>query len=365
MKNDRVVMILLSILVVIAVGAVLLALRTVLLPFVGAVLLSYLFKPIVSWANRRRIPTFVSLIAVVLIVLVIVGGFGFTLYGTTAAFIDALPRYETRIEAITDDAMTYAQHIGARGNIDVSEVTSQSPLNVRTFVQATQSAFSSFLLVFSNGFIVILFLLFILAGTGTLAPKIAMAFSSERAETLYQIARNIDAQIKQYLLTKTLVSLITGAIATVILLAIGVDFPFLWGFLTFLLNFIPNFGSIIATLFPVCISFLQFDTLFVPFLVLVLLITTQSVMGNVFEPRIMASSLNLSPLVVLFSLILWAWLWGIWGMVLAVPITSSLKIICENIAPLHPLAVLMGGAIKTDPESGVQSPSFPAGGNPG
>ena len=83
------------------------------------------------------------------------------------------------------------------------------------------------------------------------------------------------------------------------------------------------------------------------FLVLALLVTTHSVMGNVFEPRIMASSLNLSPLVVLFSLILWAWLWGIWGMVLAVPITSSLKIICENIAPLHPVAVLLGGAIPS------------------
>lgn len=352
-------MILLSVLVVIAVGAVLLALRTVLLPFVGAVLLSYLFKPIISWSNKRGIPTFVSLIGVIVIVLVIVVGFGFTLYGTTAAFIDALPRYETRIESITDEALMYTEHLGARWNIDVSEFASQSPLNVRTFVQATQSAFSSFLLVFSNGFIVILFLLFILAGTGNLAPKIAMAFSSERAETLYHIARNIDAQIKQYLLTKSLVSLITGAIATIILLVLGVDFPYLWGFLTFLLNFIPNFGSIISTVFPVTISFLQFDTLFVPFLVLVLLITTQSVMGNVFEPRIMASSLNLSPLVVLFSLIFWAWLWGIWGMVLAVPITSSLKIMCENIAPLHPLAVLMGGAIKESPASGPVSPDSP------
>lgn len=359
MKNDRFVMILLSILVVIAIGAVLLALRAVLLPFVGAVLLSYLFKPIVAWANKRNIPVFVSLIGVILIVLVIVVGFGLTLYGTTSAFIDALPRYEARIESIMDDAMVYAQNLGSRWDIDLSEVASQSPFNVRTFVQATQSAFSSFLLVFSNGFIVVLFLLFILAGTGTLPPKIATAFSSERAEKLYQIARNIDVQIKQYLLTKTLVSLLTGVIATVILLVIGVDFPFLWGFLTFLLNFIPNFGSIIATVFPVTISILQFDTLFVPLLVLVLLITTQSVMGNVFEPRIMASSLNLSPLVVLFSLILWAWLWGIWGMVLAVPITSSLKIICENIAPLHPLAVLMGGAIHNKgPESEAPSPGL-------
>lgn len=351
MKHDRFVAILLSILVVIAVGTVLLALRSVLLPFVGAVLLSYLFKPMVGWMNRHGVPIIVSLIAVLLIVIVLLVGIGFTLYGTTAAFIDALPRYEARIQVITDNAVTYGQHLGARWNLDLSEYTAQSPFDVGTFVEALQAGFSSFLLVFSNGFIVLLFLLFILAGTGSLAPKIAVAFSFERAETLYQIARNIDVQIKQYLLTKTLVSLMTGSVATIILLIFGVDFPFLWGFLTFLLNFIPNFGSIIATLFPVSISLLQFPTFFEPVLVLVLLIVTQSAMGNVLEPRIMASSLNLSPLVVLFSLILWGWLWGFWGLVLAVPMTSSLKIICENIESLRPLATLMGGAIPDDQES--------------
>ncbi|HUF09667.1 MAG TPA: AI-2E family transporter [Rhodothermales bacterium] len=355
MKQGRVITLLLSILVAIAIGAVLFALRGVLLPFVGAVLLSYLFKPIVSWANRRNIPIVVSLIVVILVVIVILIGVGLTLYGTTIAFINALPRYEARIQAITNDLFTYVRHVGATWDVDVSEYFTRNPLDVATFADWLQSGFSSFLVVFGNGFIVVLFLLFILAGTGTLAPKIAAAFSSERAETLYQIARNIDIQIKQYLVTKALVSLLTGVIATVILLIIGVDFPFLWGFLTFLLNFIPNFGSIVATMFPVAISLLQFGTFLEPILVLVLLISNQSILGNFLEPRIVASSLNLSPLVVLFSLILWGWLWGVWGMVLAVPITSAVKIICENIAALHPVAVLMGGAIPKDVERQASS----------
>jgi predicted PurR-regulated permease PerM len=348
MKQSRFIIVLLSVLVVIAIGAVLYALQSVLLPFVGAVLLSYLFKPFVSWANKRNIPIFVSLIAVILVVIVILIGVGLTLYGTTIAFIDALPRYEARIQAITNDLFTYVRHVGATWDVDVSEYFTRNPFDVATFAEWLQSGFSSFLVVFGNGFIVVLFLLFILASTGTLAPKIATAFSSERAEKVYEITRNIDVQIKQYLLTKTLVSLLTGVIATVILLIIGVDFPFLWGFLTFLLNFIPNFGSIVATVFPVAISLLQFGTFFEPILVLVLLIANQSILGNVLEPRIVASRLNLSPLMVLFSLILWGWLWGVWGMVLAVPITSSLKIICENIAALHPIAVLMGGAIPQE-----------------
>ncbi|MFV1980293.1 MAG: AI-2E family transporter, partial [Rhodothermia bacterium] len=138
-------------------------------------------------------------------------------------------------------------------------------------------------------------------------------------------------------------SLVTGILTTVICLIIGVDFAFLWGFLAFLLNFIPTFGSIIATIFPVLIAFLQFGSIFMTLLVLVLLMGTQFTMGNVVEPRLMGARLNLSPLAILFSIILWAWLWGPWGMVMAVPITVSMKIVFENVTNLKPLSVLMSG----------------------
>ena len=166
------------------------------------------------------------------------------------------------------------------------------------------------------------------------------------AERIATVVRNITAQVRQYLVTKTLISAATGFLIFLILWILGVDFPLLWGFLAFLLNFIPNIGSLLAVFLPFLLSLLQFDTLTRPILALILMETVQIVMGNVIEPRMMAFSLNLSPLLVLVSLIFWGSLWGIVGMVLAVPLTATVKIFLENIEPLRPVAVLMGGEIK-------------------
>jgi predicted PurR-regulated permease PerM len=131
-------------------------------------------------------------------------------------------------------------------------------------------------------------------------------------------------------------------------LILGVDFALLWGFLTFLLNFIPNIGSIVSVIFPLLISFLQFDSVATPLLVLILLGATQFAMGNVVEPKLMEFSLNLSPLLVLVSLFFWGWIWGVWGMILAVPMMSTVKIIFENIETLQPIAVLMSSKVPAD-----------------
>jgi predicted PurR-regulated permease PerM len=115
----------------------------------------------------------------------------------------------------------------------------------------------------------------------------------------------------------------------------------IWGILTFLLNFIPSIGSVVATILPITIAFIQFESYLTIFLVAVLLIVVQFTMGNLIDPRVVGDSVNLSPLVVLFSLIFWGWLLGIVGMFLAVPLSVVLKIVFENISDLRFLSVLM------------------------
>jgi predicted PurR-regulated permease PerM len=173
------------------------------------------------------------------------------------------------------------------------------------------------------------------------------AFPAREANQFSAIISNINSQVRQYLVTKTLISLGTGSLAFLILWLTGVDFALVWGFVAFLLNFIPNIGSIFAVGMPVIVSFLQFDTIARPLLVLILLAVMQTLMGNVLEPRLMAFRLNMSPLVVLVSLIFWGWLWGVWGMVLAVPIMATIKIVFENISTMKPFAVLMSAKPPT------------------
>jgi AI-2 transport protein TqsA len=188
---------------------------------------------------------------------------------------------------------------------------------------------------------VLLFMIFILAGSGQLSRKIEGAFQDEHARSMASIIAKIDEKVRQYLVTKTLVSAGTGGLSALILWIIGVDFPLLWGFITFLFNYIPNFGSLLSTVFPVILALVQFDTPTPALVALVLLVVMQNIMGNILEPRIMAFSLNLSPVLVLVSLIFWGWLWGVVGMILAVPIMSMIKIVFEHIDTLKPVAALM------------------------
>ena len=126
--------------------------------------------------------------------------------------------------------------------------------------------------------------------------------------------------------SKTVISLSTAVVGMILMLIYGVDFILVCGILLFVLNFIPNIGSIIASGVPVLISFLQsgMDIRTISFAVLI--IGTQMLFGNVIEPKMQGSRLNLSPIMVLVSLIFWGWVWGIVGMVLAVPITSAINI---------------------------------------
>ena len=185
------------------------------------------------------------------------------------------------------------------------------------------------------------FLIFILAGRGRVKQKVLGHFPGQRADQILDVIDNIDSQIQRYLAIKTLVSLVTGILTTVVLYLFGVEFAIVFGFLTFLLNYIPNIGSFIATGFPVLIALFQFGSIWKAVWILIILIVIQQALGNLVEPRVMGEGLGLSPLVILFSLIFWGWLWGIPGMLLAIPITAVVKIVCSNIPPLEGIAVMI------------------------
>jgi predicted PurR-regulated permease PerM len=124
---------------------------------------------------------------------------------------------------------------------------------------------------------------------------------------------------------------------------IGVDFAVTWGAVAFFLNFIPTIGSIVASIPPILLALVQFYPNFWPGLITALvLVTIQLSMGNGIAPKVMGDQLNLSPVVILLSLLFWGWLWGIVGALLSVPIASAIKIVCDNIQTLHPISVMMG-----------------------
>jgi predicted PurR-regulated permease PerM len=346
MKELRAITLLLAILVVFVIGVMLYELSSVLLPFVIALLLSFIFKALVLWLTRHRVPKGIALMLVLLLAAGVLFLVVMMAYLSAGSFVANLPKYQERLAGLNSQLSVLVQSIAERIGVDASTVNLSSIISVSTITTFATSSLGSFITFLSNAFLVFLFMLFLLAGSGGLGPKIISAFSESNAERIATIIANIDLRIRKYLVTKTIVNLGTGMLTTAILMVLGVDFAVFWGFLNFLLAYIPNIGSLIATIFPVLMALLQFDTLTRPILVLVLLIVAHNVMGNVVEPKLMQFSLNLSPVLILLSLIFWGWLWGIWGMILAIPITATIKIVCENVDALRPISVLMSGKVE-------------------
>ena len=151
-------------------------------------------------------------------------------------------------------------------------------------------------------------------------------------------------QVSRYLLLQFVISLATGVCVWLALWAIGVEFALTWGVLAFVLNFIPTIGSIIASIPPILIALVQYapDSYWQAVVTAIALLAIQMTIGNVISPRVMGNHLNLSPVAVLVSLLFWSWLWGPAGALLSVPVTAAIKIVCDNIAPLAPIGVLLG-----------------------
>ena len=334
----------LSVLTAFVTGVVLLNLKVVLIPFAIAALFSVILQPMTRLLRRKRIPVVFGMLIVIAAIALFGFVFGLVLSSTIQQFLEVLPFYEPKFNSLVAEARLFVERIAERLGLSVDEI--ELPINFSTLTTTARASFNTIISFLSNAFLILLFMLFMLMGAGQTERKVRRAFPLELADRIATTWLNIGTQVRQYLVTKTLVSAVTGCLIFLILWIIGVDFPIIWGFLTFLLNFIPNIGSLVAVVPPFLLSLLQFDSFFLPIITLACMVGIQVTMGNVIEPRLMAFSLNLSPLLVLVSLIFWGWLWGIWGMILAVPMTATIKIIMENIEMLRPFSVLMSGPQK-------------------
>jgi len=324
---------LLSLLVVAAACLVLRAAQAVILPLIIAWLLSYLLGPVVTFMTRRRVPTSVAVTLVLLILLGICYLGGLFLHSRAMAFVQAYPAYQERVTALLRTAtqrwdLPYDPLEGINWWSKLGEYLAVTARPVVSFT--------------SKLVLVIFYLVFLLLGKPYFKAKLQHAFNSARADHIANMLGAISKQIGTYLSLQLLISLATGVIVWLGLSWVGVDFAITWGALAFFLNFIPNVGSILASIPPILVALVQFPSLWPAVGTAVMLLTIQMTIGNVISPKVMGERLNLSPVVVLISLVFWGWLWGIVGALLSVPIASAIKIVCANVEPLRPISILMG-----------------------
>jgi AI-2 transport protein TqsA len=326
----------LAVVVLFAVGVVLKLAQPVLIPFLLAVFLSYLIEPVLYALTRCRCPRPWAVVAVLALVFVVLYLLGLLVYSSGRAFVNDLPKYQDRLD---DLRRLFETGLGPL-KFDLPSALKNLDFDaVGAFVLKT---LGPFLDVLAKLFLVFLFLVFIVAGRGRLEAKLSRGASAQDAGRLKSVLNRIDRQVQKYLVIKTLVGIANGLEVWLVLTLFGVDFAALFGVIAFVLNYIPNIGSAIATVLRVGFAYFQFGTFWTPFLVLVVTVGADVIIGSLIEPRVLGRGLGLSPLLVVFSLLFWGWLWGIPGMMLSVPLAAVIRIICQNVKALEPVAVLMG-----------------------
>jgi len=301
------------------------------------VLISFILLPIIHFSTRLKVPRFLAVIALLLVTFAGLYLLAALFYATGKAFAAEAPQYGENVLETIDNLQRRLNY----APLNLETINWEEQINLNRIGGILVSSLGPFLSFISNLFLVFIFLVFILSGRGKTRIRIKKALQTDSAQKFTDIIENIDVQIQRYLGIKTVVSFVTGIFVTTVLMLFGLDFAIFFGFLAFILNYIPNIGSIIATLFPVTIALLQFESLWPAIWIMVILTLIQQTMGNFVEPRLMGTGLGLSPLVVLFFLFFWGWLWGIPGMIMAVPVAAILKIICDNVPELRFIAALM------------------------
>ena len=318
------------------------AASSVLLPIVFACFVMLILFPLLERLDKLHFPYWLSNTIGILTFLAFLIIVGVLVFMVIQKLIIGIPAYGNRVDEldflITEKLSSFldfepGETFLSRMDINWINITLTSLTNIS----------SHFATIIKNILLVFIFLFFLILERHTLTPKINEAFNGKKSKMIVSIAQRTTHQISRYLFIKFTISLITGILFYLTAKVTNLDFAILWGLLAFVMNFIPSIGSLIATIVTLVMALIQFAPDWISIIYVgVLTISIQTVLGNIIDPRLQGIQLGLSPFVLLVSLSLWGFIWGIPGMFLAVPLTSMIQIFCVNIESLRPIAILLG-----------------------
>jgi AI-2 transport protein TqsA len=302
--------------------------------FLLALFISVVCIPPIKWLNAKKIPQGLSILLVLIAVLSFLGFVGYLVGDSVQAFSANKAQYSAKLDQNLSGLFGWLESKGLPiEGLQLASLIDQYGLALVSRVIGGVNY------IFQEFFIIFLSVIFILAEMSSFPVKFARAFSDSQDKMIH--INKILGKIRHYLAIKTAASLLTGFFISLCLYFIGVDYPFLWGMLAFLLNYIPNIGSIIAAIPPLILAYVQIG----PSAVLwtgITFLAANTLVGNFLEPRFMGKMLGLSTFVVFLSLIFWGWIFGSVGMFLSVPLTMTIKIALETSPATTWIAIMLG-----------------------
>lgn len=326
---------------ILAVLAVLKLSKDVMIPLVLAFFCFLIFSPLVRKLDKLHIPRFISVTFIMTLLVIIFVGTGWFIIMTVDTLVRLVPFYADKVASL-DKLLT--QRVSTFITLpNEASFLSVLPVNWSNLaVSSLTSVSNKFVSVTKLAMLVSIFFLFLLLERQSVIPKLLAAIPRSKGMKIALMFERITRQISKYLLLKAVISALTGIMFYLTAFITGLDLPMLWGVLAFVFNFIPSIGSIIISTLVIVMALVQFAPDWTNVIyVAVLAISTQMILGNIIDPRLQGGQLNLSPFIILVSLSLWGYIWGLPGMFLSVPITSVLQILFANIKSLRPIAILI------------------------
>ena len=331
----------------------------ILVPLVAAVTFAYVLSPAVMVLKRIKVPHVLAVLLVMAVGAVLLFGVGFLIVQQSLSLTGNLPQYFETVKNWLVEALGKYQALrSSSGNVlPALDQSVLEKINVTDFSKIGGYLFKGVGSVFSavgGCVLIVLLTLFLLLDQQALRRRLALVLGGD-THTSGSIIDGINEQIRGFMLVKFVTTVGLAIVFTVGLLLFGVNYAYIWGPLAAVLNLIPYAGAVIGMIPPAIVAAIQTGGVMTSIWVLVFFEAVQLVESNVITPKLVGNKVNLNLLAVLLSTIYWGWLWGLVGVILAVPITAAVKVICAHVEPLRPIAVLLSA------DSG-SPPAVPAGG---
>lgn len=325
--------------------------QSILVPIIVGIVIAFVIDDIALQCARvtvfgNNLPPRVARIMAIIVIFAALAWITLLALQTGNEIAGQLPSYRDNIGLIIDQVPdTIWSFVLGESATDVDAIITQLFELGTAYVTDSISVVANNLLNFLvQAFIVFFYVLFLMSEQKQFGDKVEKMFPhADQKGLAKEIISSIADQSRKYISVKTYVSLATGIGSYLVMLFFGVEFAVFWAVLIFVFNYIPYVGSIVAVVFPVTIALLQFGTLTTPLFLLLGLTLIQILVGYILEPIVMGNSLDISTFVVLVSLSFFGAIWGIVGMIIAIPLVIIMIIVLGHFERTRPVAVLLTG----------------------
>lgn len=313
--------------------------KALLFPFLVALLIYFLIRAIRRLIDRNKIikdnvPSWIKNSLASLFIFSLIGFTAEMLMVNGQNLLNSFINYQPNIDKIL---VQLNEFLGVNITQKIGE--SLKNINLERFINPLINSVTGFM----GSFMMVLFyLLFLFIEESNFKKKLHLVFSKpDKFDQTKHLLVNIEHSITHYIGLKTFISFISSLVCFIIFISFGIDSPILWAFVVFIMNFIPIIGPLLAVLLPTFFAMIQLGEIATPLIMMFILGITQTLIGNILEPKLMGNSLNISPLIALLALSFWGAIWGVAGMLVSVPITVILIILLAHFPKTKSVAILL------------------------